>query len=123
MGKTIKTIGCDILSLSRFYKILKSYDEYVLGYLFTVNEFKVAKASCDSKLFLAICFSGKEAVSKALGRGMSGRSWNEIEIFPGKDGSAKVRINQETRVAELNYFWELSWDLKDNFIYVLVNGF
>lgn len=126
MGKAIKTIGCDILSLSRFYKVLKTYDEDVLSYLFTANEFKTAKVSFSLELFLAICFSGKEAVSKALGCGMSEISWNEIEISPSKDGVAKVTVYKKARrVAEVNCFsrWELSWNLKDNFLYVLVNGF
>jgi len=121
----MRAIGCDLLALPKFYKTLNAYDESTLTYLFTANEFELAKSSDQPLLFLSISFSGKEAVSKALGKGMTDMSWNDIEILPAHSGVGTIRLYKKARVlADFNFLseWVLYWMISGQLLCVWVDA-
>lgn len=48
---------------------------------------------------MAARFAGKEAVLKALGTGLSGLSWHDIEIFQNKAGEPYVVLSDRALAA------------------------
>ncbi|PSB48310.1 ACP synthase [Cyanosarcina cf. burmensis CCALA 770] len=72
-------LGIDIASIHRIAKFIDRYDRETLLMLFTPTEIERCQSNCDRDRSYAICFATKEAVGKALGTGLVGIDWNEIE--------------------------------------------
>jgi len=81
-------VGIDIASVARIGSIAHRYDNAVLTRVFTVDELRAFDGQPGGERYLSICFAAKEAVGKALGCGMVGIEWSDIE--------AAVRGNQIT---------------------------
>lgn len=75
----IKGIGIDIESLTRLQLLLIRYDTAALQTIFTAAELARAEKASFPSQYLAMCFSIKEAMSKALGTGFEAIDWNEID--------------------------------------------
>lgn len=75
----VKGIGIDIEPVARLETMLARYDRETLRLIFTAGELDRQERSYAPALSLALCFSAKEAVSKALGTGFSTIDWDEIE--------------------------------------------
>jgi holo-[acyl-carrier protein] synthase len=76
----IKGIGIDIASIHRIARLIDRYDGEILNLLFTPSEIDCCRAASNPYLSYAVCFATKEAVGKALGTGLAGIDWNEIEV-------------------------------------------
>lgn len=61
--------------------------------LFTADEWDYAARHRDPHPHLAARFAAKEAVMKALGRGMSSMGFAEIEVVRSSDGVPSVRLS------------------------------
>jgi holo-[acyl-carrier protein] synthase len=69
--------GVDIVEIERFARVLKTGGQQFLRRIYTEAEL----AFCANRLpQLAARFAAKEAISKALGTGIQGIDWREIEI-------------------------------------------
>lgn len=68
--------GIDIVELEFINKLMVNYDYDTLRYLYSSYELTDAR----SVLRLAVVFAAKEAVSKALGTGMAGLKWTDINV-------------------------------------------
>ena len=86
----IKGIGIDIAPISRIAGLIDRYDQETLSLLFTPNEIARCQSASHPYRYYAVCFSTKEAVGKALGTGLVGIGWNEIEATVT---DALLRIN------------------------------
>ena len=75
----VKGIGIDIEPIERLETMLARYDRETLRLIFTPGELDRQEKANAPALCLALCFSAKEAVSKALLTGFSTVDWNEIE--------------------------------------------
>jgi holo-[acyl-carrier protein] synthase len=75
----VKGIGIDIEPIGRLESILARYDRETLRLIFSACELDRLKQAAAPALYLALCFSAKEAMAKALGTGFSTIDWNEIE--------------------------------------------
>ncbi len=75
----LKGIGIDITPIERIAKLLDQYDLETLNLLFTQGELDRCQAARHPHQSYAVCFATKEAVGKALGTGLAGIGWNEIE--------------------------------------------
>ncbi|MFA6941393.1 MAG: holo-ACP synthase, partial [Clostridiaceae bacterium] len=81
----IKGIGTDIIEIKRIEKAIEN--ESFIYKVFNENELKDINGNNLKANSLAGKFSAKEAVSKALGTGIRGFSFKDIEILkdnPGK---------------------------------------
>ena len=75
----IKGLGIDIVPIYKIARFIDRYDRETLTLLFTCDEIDFCQIASDPHQCYAICFATKEAVGKALGTGLVGINWNEIE--------------------------------------------
>jgi holo-[acyl-carrier protein] synthase len=81
--------GIDAIELDRVRKTYKRHPERFLTRVFTDLEI----AFCRGRVHeLAVRFAAKEAMMKALGTGVRGVGWREIEILPNRAGAPQVRL-------------------------------
>lgn len=92
-------VGIDIIEVSRVRKVFERHGERFLQRIFTPAEV----AQCRGKpTRLAGRFAAKEAISKALGTGMHGVAWREMEVVQLRSGRPSVRLHGNAkRRAEL----------------------
>lgn len=85
----MKGIGTDIIEIERVELAIKRSGQEFLDRVFTPAE----QSYCGGKVqCLAGRFAAKEAVLKALGTGLRGLRWTNIEILPNYQGKPEVRL-------------------------------
>jgi holo-[acyl-carrier protein] synthase len=115
-------IGIDIASVERITQLIDRYDHATLSLLFTSNEINYCQSADNPYQRFAVCFAAKEAVGKALGTGLVGIDWHEIEAIVSEFqleihlyGKAR---SQATRLGYVNYL--ASWSSCDDYVLVHV---
>ena len=88
-------IGVDIVEIARIKQAIDDWGERFLRRVYTEAELKLCKGKPPC---LSIRFAGKEAVMKALGTGVRGISWKEIEILPEPSGKPFVQLYGKAQV-------------------------
>jgi holo-[acyl-carrier protein] synthase len=73
-------VGVDLASVPRLTHIAERYSDAQLALVFTPGERARASVSPSPGRSLGICFAGKEAVGKALGCGLSGIEWTDVDV-------------------------------------------
>lgn len=71
------TTGVDILELDRLKRVLDSWGQNFLDRIYTLKEQDYCKGRIPQ---LAARFAAKEAVMKALGTGIRGVGWKDVEV-------------------------------------------
>lgn len=84
-------IGTDIIEIKRVKKAIARNPKFTER-LFTKQELEYYKKKKMKAQHIAGGFSAKEAVLKALGTGLSGFRWKDIEILRGSAGNPIVRF-------------------------------
>jgi holo-[acyl-carrier protein] synthase len=95
----VLSTGIDIVEIDRIAAVLARHGERFLRRVFTEAEVRYCRGRVPE---LAARFAAKEAASKALGTGMRGVLWREMEVLPdprGKPllylhGAAQARANE-----------------------------
>lgn len=83
-------VGIDIIEVDRVRKVFEKHGERFLKRVFTEQEV----IQCRNKpARLAGRFAAKEAISKALGTGIHGVKWREMEIVQLRSGRPSVRLH------------------------------
>lgn len=83
-------IGVDIIEVERVRKVYEHHGERFLKRIFTEIEIR----QCRGKVTrLAGRFAAKEAISKALGTGLHGVAWREMEVVQLRSGRPTVRLH------------------------------
>ncbi|NLM21873.1 MAG: holo-ACP synthase [Peptococcaceae bacterium] len=86
--------GIDIIEISRFTQACKRHPR-LLARLFTAGELKAISGENYSSW--AARFAAKEAVLKALGTGLRGLTWHDIEIFNNDWGEPIVYLSERAQ--------------------------
>jgi len=89
----IKGIGTDIIEIERIKQAVNEHGTKFLNRIFTKRE--LAYCEKRGKLRfpeLSVRFAAKEAYSKALGTGMKGIKWNEIEVLNNDLGKPHIAL-------------------------------
>jgi holo-[acyl-carrier protein] synthase len=82
--------GIDAIELARVQKTLARHPERFLSRVFTELEIAFCRGRVRE---LAVRFAGKEAMMKALGTGVRGVGWREIETLPDRRGKPLVYLH------------------------------
>ena len=92
--------GVDIIEIERIQRAISRWDVRFLNKVYTLGELRLCRGRVPE---LAVRFAGKEAISKALGTGLVGVSWREMEILSDPRGKPLVRLHgrAKARAAEL----------------------
>ena len=87
-------VGVDIIEIARIRSLYDRYGESFLRRILTVAEMGQCLAKPDPVASLAGRFAAKEAVSKALGTGISGGlSWHSVEVLNNENGRPLVTLH------------------------------
>jgi holo-[acyl-carrier protein] synthase len=95
-------IGVDAIEIDRVERALTRTPS-LLGRLFTERERATCTSRCgDLKVGgLAARFAAKEAVAKALGTGVRGFAWRDVEVVSDERGKPDIRLHgPAARLAE-----------------------
>ena len=76
-------IGVDIIEIARIQRTYDDFGERFLNRVFTERERERYRGRINE---LAARFAAKEATSKALGTGIVGIRWREMEVLPNRRG-------------------------------------
>lgn len=87
-------IGVDIIEIDRVRQAIERWGERFLHRIYTDAELKLCRGKAES---LAVRFAGKEAAVKALGTGMRGIAWKDIEILAEPSGKPLVNLYRHAR--------------------------
>ncbi|HEY4669610.1 MAG TPA: holo-ACP synthase [Tepidiformaceae bacterium] len=80
-------VGIDIIEIDRVADVIARHGDRFLNRVYTPDEI----AHCRGRISeLAARFAAKEAVMKALGTGVRGVGWRDIEILPNRRGKPLV---------------------------------
>lgn len=103
--------GVDLIEVERIRRTLDKFGERFLNRIYTETELKICK---NKPTRLASRFAGKEAVMKALGTGVRGVGWREIEISSEPSGKPFVNLYGKAKArAETIGIVDLSISMSD----------
>ncbi|MGM0471133.1 MAG: holo-ACP synthase [Bacillota bacterium] len=97
----VRGIGVDIIEVTRIKESWQRFGERFLNRIFTTGEIDYSLQQSSPEIHLAVRFAAKEAVVKALGTGLRGMKWTEIEVIKTELGQPMIKLhNQAQAVAE-----------------------
>ena len=98
--------GVDIIEIPRIKKTLDRYGERFLKRIFTPDEIAYCRGRSPN---LAGRFAAKEATMKALGTGVRGVGWKDIEVIRAESGAPSVKLHGRAKArAEMLQVSDLS---------------
>lgn len=117
------SIGIDVVSIERMGQAAKR--ELFVNRVFTSSELDYARKRQRPEKHLAGRFAAKEAVVKALSRGiLSGLSLTEIEVVNGADGRPFVRLGPDASeaVAGRTVHLSISYTREYAFAFIMIGA-
>ncbi|WIV13453.1 NAD(P)H-hydrate dehydratase [Proteiniborus sp. MB09-C3] len=87
----IKGTGIDIIEIDRIRSAINNNTKFKER-IFTKNELNYIESKNNNMNTIAGLFAAKEAVSKALGSGISGFKWTDIEIYSETSGKPSIML-------------------------------
>jgi holo-[acyl-carrier protein] synthase len=83
-------VGIDLIEIPRIQRSLDDFGERFLNRVYTDQERDRYRTRISE---LAARFAAKEAISKALGTGIRGIRWREMEVLPNRRGKPIVVLH------------------------------
>jgi holo-[acyl-carrier protein] synthase len=80
-------VGIDIIEIERVRDVIRRHGDRFLTRIYTADEISHCRGRVSE---LAARFAAKEAVMKALGTGVRGVGWRDIEVLPNRRGKPLV---------------------------------
>jgi holo-[acyl-carrier protein] synthase len=84
------TTGVDIIEIDRIQAALERWGQRFLNRIYTEGEIAYCRGRPPN---LAGRFAAKEAAMKALGTGLRGVGWKDVEVVRGTGGKPSVRLH------------------------------
>jgi holo-[acyl-carrier protein] synthase len=104
-GSGAVAIGVDLIEIARIERALADFGERFMNRIYTEEERLRYRGRISE---LAARFAAKEATSKALGLGIRGIHWREMEILSNRRGKPVLvlhdRAAERARMLGLNHF-------------------
>ena len=82
--------GVDIIEIYRVQSVLDRYGQRFLKRIFTDSEITYCRGRAPN---LAVRFAAKEATMKALGTGVRGVGWKDIEVTRHSSGAPGIQLS------------------------------
>ncbi|MDP6548659.1 MAG: holo-ACP synthase [Dehalococcoidia bacterium] len=82
--------GVDIIEIPRVGQVLERYGQRFLDRVFTPREIAYCRGRPPN---LAARFAAKEATMKALGTGVRGVGWKDIEVVRQESGAPSIELH------------------------------
>ena len=92
----IKGVGIDIIEIHRIENALKKNQKFIYRIL-TKKEIAYIQENQKPNATVAGYFAAKEAVSKALGSGFRGFTWQDIEIHKDQENRPFVLLHNKAK--------------------------
>ncbi len=106
------TTGVDIIEINRVAAVLERYGDRFLHRIYTPGELEYCRGR-PSKL--ASRFAAKEATMKALGTGVRGVDWKDIEVVRAPSGAPSIKLHGRAQArAERLGVQEISVSMSDS---------
>lgn len=103
------TTGVDIIEIERIRQAFERWGDRFLRRIYTEGEASYCRGRAPN---LAGRFAAKEAAMKALGTGLRGVGWKDIEVVRNQAGAPSVRLHGRAKIrAETLGVRELSLSL------------
>lgn len=109
----ISGIGTDIIEIDRIEKSMQINKKF-LDKLFTKNEIELFKSKSMRSEVIAGNFAAKEAISKALGTGIRGFSFKDIEVLRDDLGKPIAKLNEKSEQVIGNVEYTLNISISHN---------
>ena len=94
MAEVSLSVGVDIVEIERIGTLLVQHGDLFLNRVYTPAEVGYCGGRPSA---LAARFAAKEAVLKALGTGVQGVGWREVEVFSDQNGKPQVALHGRAR--------------------------
>lgn len=109
--------GVDIIEISRVGRVLEQYGERFLARVYTADEIAYCRGRPSN---LAARFAAKEATMKALGTGVRGVGWKDIEVVRHPSGAPSIKLHARgKRRAERLAVKEISLSMSHSHAYAV----
>jgi len=82
--------GVDIIEIPRVRLVFEKYGQRFLDRVFTAGEIAYCRGRASN---LAARFAAKEAAMKALGTGVRGVAWKDIEVVRQESGAPSIQLH------------------------------
>ena len=82
--------GVDIIEIPRIKRVFEQYGERFLHRIYTDREIAYCRGRAPQ---LASRFAAKEATMKALGTGVRGIHWRDIEVVRGRGQAPRIELH------------------------------
>ncbi len=82
--------GVDIIEIPRIRRVFEQYGERFLRRIYTDREIAYCRGRAPQ---LASRFAAKEATMKALGTGVRGIRWRDIEVVRGRGQAPRIELH------------------------------
>ena len=83
------TTGVDIVEIGRIQKVVERWGQRFLHRIYTEEELRYCRGRAPQ---LAARFAAKEATMKALGTGIRGVGWREIDVVRRRGEAPTIRL-------------------------------
>lgn len=90
-------IGIDIVKISRFKKAMDRWGDRFVNRIFTTDEFNYSQTKNFPAESLAARFAAKEALFKAIGKGLS---WKEVEVKRQSSGKPDIHLTGKALIIQ-----------------------
>jgi holo-[acyl-carrier protein] synthase len=84
------TVGIDIIEIRRIAQTVKRWGDRFLIRTYTAGELAYCRGRAPQ---LAARFAAKEAVMKALGTGIRGVGWRDVEVVRARSGAPSIKLH------------------------------
>lgn len=89
-------IGVDLVEVERIERAVARHEAFVPR-LFSPREMERCRDCSRPALRYAACFAAKEAAAKALGTGIRGFSWREVELVAEESGRPRLELSGKAK--------------------------
>ena len=91
-------VGIDNVQSKRMKEMLLKWADRVENRVFDEEELEYAKSKGETHLHLAARFAAKEALFKALGKGLSeGMTWTDVKVQNDESGKPHLHLKRKAR--------------------------